>query len=389
MSTTKRVTLAGALAVIAALALLSTAALTGSLPGVQNLNTGQSTQESLSSQSTQGSLSIMLTDPPVTPAGVTKVYVSYSNLMVHVSEAGNDSGWYPVASHGTIELLSSINISQTVGTVKLASGDYNFVKFNVTSAMVTYNGVNYTAFVPSAELKIPIVGGIEVTNSKPSATIIDLQTTVINIGSNSTPEFIIRPVAKAYPVPSSQVTDQTEAQGFRQDLRDQSWWSKLKESYTSNLQITAGSLTASSLSVTVYDSGSHSTVIGLVTVSPLAAFLRTGGNHPDGHMPDSLLNSATFLVLKNGSLVPLRSTFIQAAAAGENQAKESVFQSLFGAVGYNLTAGTSQTFAYNGKFVIGYPLLGVSVPNSVVSSQQYVITVLGSEAVASIVVVAG
>ncbi len=374
--------MAGAIAMALAVALIATAALTGALPGVQNLNTGQAAP---------GTLSIMLTDPPVTPAGVTKVFVSYSNLMVHVSEAGNKSGWYPVNYHGTIELLSSINISETIGTVTLASGDYNLIRFNVTSAKVTYNGVNYTAFVPSGELKVPIIGGVEVTNSKPSATIIDLQTTVVNIGSHSNPEFIIRPVARAYPVPSSQVTEQAEHRGFRQDLRDQPWWAHLRERYTANLQITSASLTPGSLTLALKNSGSHNTILGLVTVTPLAVFLGGSGEHPYGHFPDTLLNSATFLVLKNGSLIPLKSVLAQvaAASAGDQQARESAFQSLFGTVGYNLTAGSSATFTYNGQIVIGYPALKGSVSSSIASGQEYVITVLGAEAVASTVVAAG
>ena len=380
MSTTKRVTLVGATALLLAVALIATAALTGSLPGVQNVNT---------SQEGTGTLSIMLTDPPVAPAGVTGAYVSYSDLMVHVSGAGNQSGWYPVDSEGTIELLGSVNFSQTLGTVTVATGDYNLIRFNVTSAKVTYNGINYTAFVPSSELTVRIVGGVQVTNSKASATIIDLQTTVMNIGSRSNPEFVIRPVVRAYPVPSSQVTTGMEQHGFRQDLRHLSWWKSLQESYTANLQITTASLAANSLSLTVKNSGNHSTILSLVTISPLVDFL--GIVHPGSHLSDSLLNSATFLILKNGSLVPIRSFVAQALATGAagDQARESVYKSLFGTVGYNLTVGASTAFTYSGQIIIGYPALRESVSGTIVSGQSYMVTVLGTQAVASAVVTAG
>jgi hypothetical protein len=372
----------GALALLLAVTLIATAALTGSLPGVQNVNT---------TKAGVGTLSIMLTDPPVIPTGVTGVYVSYSDIMVHISGAGNQSGWYPVNSNGTIELLGSVNFSQTLGTVTVASGDYNLIRFNVTSAEVTYNGVNYTAFVPSSELTVRIIGGVEVTNSKPSATIIDLQTTVINIGSHSDPEFIIRPVVRAYPVPSSDVTVEMEHKGFRQDLTGQSWWTSLRERYTANLQITTASLTSNSLSLTVKDTGNHSTVLGLVTLSPLTVFLGGHGEYPGDYIPDSLLNSATFLILKNGSLVPVRNFIAQALATGSggDQARESLYQSLFGTVGYNLTVGSSVTFTYSGTIVIGYPALEGSVSSTMVSGQQYVVTVLGTEAVASYVVTTG
>jgi len=361
----------GTIALLLAVALIATAALTGYLPGVQNVNTGQAGT---------GTLSIMLTDPPVIPTGVTRVYVSYSDLLVHVSEAGNQSGWYPVDAQGTIELLGSVNFSQTLGTVTVATGDYNLIRFNVTSVRVTYNEANYTAFVPSSELMVRIIGGVEVNNSKPSATIIDLQTTVVNIGSRSDPEFMLRPVVRAYPVPSSQVTTGIERQGFRQDLRGLLWWTSLRESYTANLRITTVSLTASSFSLTVENSGNHSTVLGLVTISPLVDFL--GVEHPGSHIVDSLLNSATFVILKNGSLVPMRA--LAAGALGE-----SAYKSLFGAIGYNLTVKASATFTYTNKtIIVGYPALKESVSGTIVPGQSYMITVLGTQAVASYVAVA-
>lgn len=374
----------GATALLLALALIATAVLTGSLPGVKNVNTNQASVGT-------GTLSIMLTDPPITPTGVTAVYVSYSDIVVHVSDAGNQTGWYPVNSNGTVELLRSVNVSQTLGTVTVASGDYNLIRFNVTSAIVTYNGVNHTAFVPSSELTVLIVGGVEVTNSKPSATIIDVQTTVVNIGSHSDPEFIIRRVVKAYPVPSSDVTVEMEHQGFKRSLAGQSWWKSLTERYTANLQITNSTLAASSLSLAVKNSGNHSTVLGFVTLSPLTVFLGGRGDRPGDHVSDSLLNSATFLVLKNGSLIPLRSFASQALASGTSgdQARRSLYQSLFGTVGYDLTVGSSVTFTYSGQIVIGYPALARSMSGPIIAGQRYVATVLGTEAVASIVVTAG
>jgi len=363
----------GAIAFLLALSLIATAVLTGTLPGMSNVNT---------SQSGQGTLSIMLTDPPVTPSGVTAVYVTYSNIMVHISDAGNQSGWHSVNSQGSINLLGSVNVSQTLGTVSVPSGYYNLIRFNLTSAKVTYYGSNFTAFVPSSELTVRIVGGLEVNSSKPSAAIIDLQTTVVNIGSHSDPEFMIRPVVRAYTVPPSQITTGMQEKGFRQHLDGLIWWTLLREHYTANLQITTASLTANSLSLTAKNTGNQSTVLGLVTVSPLAVFL--GGEHPYRYLPDSLLGSANFVVLKNGTLVPLRDIVAQVAAAreGGEQAK-SVYLTILGEAGYNLTKGSSATFSYNHQIFTAEAL------SPIISGQQYVITVLGTQAVASIIVTAG
>jgi len=378
--------LVGAIAFVLAVSLIATAVLTGTLPGVKNVNTSHGGNTALSGT---GSLSILLTDPPVIPTGVTDVYVSYSDIMVHVSNAGNQTGWYPVNSQGTIELLGSVNVSQTLASVSVASGDYNLVRFNLTSAKVTYNGVNYTAFVPSAELTVRIVGGVEVNSSKPSAAIIDLQTTVVNIGSHSDPEFMIRPVVRAYPVPSGQVTTGMEQQGFRQGLNGLAWWRLLSERYTANLQITTASLTAGSLSLTVKNTGNLSTILGLVTVSPLTVFLGGGNGRLDRHLPDSLLGSANFVILSNGSLVPLRDILAQVISArGGGESAKSVYESILGTAGYNLTKGSSATFTYTGQIFTAAIFKG-SEPGSIVSGQQYTITILGTQAVASTVVTAG
>ena len=382
MSTPKRATLVGVIAFVLAVSLIATAILTGTLPGVNNVNTSQTGQ-----QTGQGTLSIMLTDPPVTPPGVTEVYISYANIEVHVSNAGNQTGWYPVNAKGTIELLGTVNVSQTLATVSVKSGDYNLIRFNLTSAEVTYDSANYTAFVPTSTLTVRIVGGVEVNSTTPSAAILDLQTTVVNIGSHSDPEFMIRPVVRAYTVPSSQITVGMEQKGFRQDLNGLGWWRLISEHYTANLQITTASLAPGSLSLTVKNTGNQSTIIGLVTVSPLTVFLGGSSGRLDRHVPDSLLGSANFVVLKNGTLVPLRdivAEVISARVGGESA--ESVYENILGTAGYNLTVGSSATFTYSAQ-ILEAPVVG-SASSLVISGQQYVITALGTQAVASIVVTA-
>jgi len=377
--------LVGVAAFLLAAALIATAVLTGSLPGVQNVNTTGTQTGTGGTTTGTGSLSILLTDPPITPANVTKVYVSYSDIMIHVSNAGNKSGWYPVDAKGTIELLGTVNISQTLATVKIASGTYNFLRFNITSAAVTYLGKNYTAFVRTAMLEVPIIGGVQVNDSKPSATVIDLQTTVVNIGSRSDPEFMIRPVVAAYPVPPGQVTTWMQERGYRLDLIGQPWWRHIAETYTANLNITAASLSATSLSVTVKDTGNSSTVLDFVTVSQLTA--SEGGRTARGHIADALMTSQTFLVLKNGTLVPIRdfSADVLAAWTGGPGAKLTAYEAIFGQAGYNLSKGATATFTYSGQISIGFRIFGLT-PTSVVSGQEYTITVLGTQAVAAFVV---
>ncbi|TLX98812.1 MAG: DUF4382 domain-containing protein, partial [Thaumarchaeota archaeon] len=249
MSTKKNIMLSGAAALVVAASILAVAIFSGVslLPNANTTKTTTHTIGATTSSKAPGTLSVLLTDPPHVPLGVTKVYIAYSNLAVHVSEAGNQSGWTLLKSDGSIELLGTVNVSQTISSVKIAAGEYNLLRFNISSAQVTYNGKNYTAFVPRSALIVPIVGGIEVNASKPSATIINIQPTVYNIGSASNPEFMIRHWAKAFPVPSSQVTEEEEHEGHRLSLIGKVWWTDVLERYTSNALITSATLTPTSL----------------------------------------------------------------------------------------------------------------------------------------------
>src|SRR2546422_10552310 len=383
MSTKKNIMLSGAAALVVAASILAVAIFSGVslLPNANTTNNNTTT-----SSRAPGTLSVLLTDPPHVPLGVTKVYIAYSNLAVHVSEAGNQSGWTLLKSGGSIELLSTVDVSQTISSVKIAAGEYNLLRFNISSAQVTYNGKNYTAFVPRSALIVPIVGGIQVNASKPSATIINIQPTVYNIGSASNPEFIIRHCAKAFPVPSSQVTEEEEHEGHRLSLIGKAWWTDVLERYTSNALITSATLTPTSLSLTVKDAGNQSTKLRLVVVAPLAIPLMAAEyDRP----PPGLFGSAIFIVLPNATLLPIQKYILTAHQLGVGA--EDVVTALASG-GYNLTAGASATLGYKGTITLGFnlhivqPLQG---GQSVVPGQQYLVSVLGDEALASQVVVAG
>ncbi len=378
MSLKKNAVLSGVAALVVAASILAIAIVSG-IPLTPSNTSGGSTT---SSGAPTGTLSVLLTDPPHVPDGVTKVYITYSNLAVHVSEAGNQTGWTVLQDSGSIELLSTVNVSRTISSVKIASGDYNLLRFNISSAQVTYNGKNYTAFVPTSRLTIPIIGGIEVNASKPSATIINIEPTVFNVGSASNPEFIIRHVAKAFPVPSSEVSEQMEHEGARMSLSGKAWWKHLQERFTANAQISGAALTPTSLSFTVKNTGSESTKLRIVVVGPLAP---TSFRGHEG-IPAMLSGTAIFLVYSNGTLAPIQGFGLAQFAPGM---EPNDFIHVLASEGYNLAAGASATLSYQGTITLGFQLVQIAAGQSIVPGQQYLVTVIGDEALASYVVVAG
>jgi len=382
--------LSGIAALVVAVAILGVSMLSG-VPIVSTLvNTGRSSESASTTgavgtaqPASPGTLSIMLTDPPHVPPGVTAVYVSYSELALHLSVVGGNGGWTKLSNGGTIDLMSTVNFSQTIAAVKVQSGNYNALSLNVTSSSVTSNGKNYTAFVVGGYLFIPIAaGGIQVNDSKPSAAIIEIFPLVMNIGSQSDLEFVVRSTAVAWPVPSGQITGEMQQQGFKFPLAGVVWWHRFSQNETANLQITSATLSSDSLSVSV-KGGPQTTEIRLVILSPLVQPL---GRSRPGWIPGGLSGTAVFAVEANGSLVPLRQFVRVNLPAGGDQGLQDIRVGLTDE-GYNLTAGSSATFTYSGPIGLGYESPRM-MQTAIVSGQQYVVTVIGTGSLASQVVVA-
>jgi hypothetical protein len=316
---------------------------------------------------------------------VTKVYISYDNLQIRASGLDQSSGWIPVNVKGSIELLGTVNVSQTIASFHLPDGKYNMLRFNVSSAVVTYNGKNFTAFVVHSVLYVPFKSPVEVTNSKVTAAIIDIHPNVLNIRSHSNPEFVIKTQANGFLVPSTEVTDQTEREGHRETLAGKSWWIQIQQNSTATLYITTASLTGISFNATAKNVGTEMTTLRLVIVTPLASLVATDSESE--HRSPLLMGSLVFAVKSDGTLTPL-STLVH-KTEGETDDRPTVASAIFQEKGgYNLTGGASIQLAYKGLMTTGYGDV-VAASFSIVAGQQYLITVVGEQSLASYVVVAG
>jgi len=414
MSSRNQVVMAGVLAVAIALAAIVGAVYllpspgqnggTSTTTGVTSTSTGAQSQGSAQATD-QGTLSILLTDPPTVPAGVSAIYVTFSNVAVHVGKAGNQTGWTNANTTGTINLMQMVNVSSTLATVKVSTGLYNALRFNVSSAQVTFNGDNYTAFVPKAELTVIIPGGIEVNSTSTAGAIIDMHPTVLNIGSKSTPEFIVDTAASVFGLPRGVITKAIERVGTVMRIDNQTWWQRISEQYTANIQITASSVSNDSLSVTIMNTGNQSVTLATVTVAPVGSECATAVTNSQAQraVPLCLTGAAVFLVQNDSSLRSV-SSFILPAVFGQpgsghgqhgNRGSNSTTSTTSaqanaypGSTGYTLAAGQSVTLTYSGAVSFGFAF-GGRTPPGVLSGDQYQITALGQEALAETVVVAG
>src|SRR5487761_2705 len=315
--------------------------------------------------SQNGTLSVMLTDPPTVPTGVTALYINYNNVQVHISNAGNNSGWTTLSGSGQLNLMSMIDVSQTIATSNINSGTFNAIRFNITSAAVTYNGQNYSADLVYQEhvLTIPVAGGIQVSAATTSAALIDLTPTVLLLGTPQSPVFAMIPSARGYMVPTQSVPAEAHHIGQRHNLSQDSWWSVV--SSESSFGVTSVTLTPGSLSVIVQNQGNASVVFRLAAL--------TTGTSVSGGWQSRLSTSDVFVVDPNETLAVLsgstRTQMYQEIAAG----------------GYLLAPGQSATFTYSGSIVIGQQLfdLGGQIQTQLVlPGQNYVVSLTGNGIVA-------
>lgn len=394
MSSMKKVVVSGAVAAIVAIALIAAAMFT---PGLMTKSTTSSTTSSLtgSSSSGSGTLGVSLTDPPTVPPGVTDVYVNYSEIAVHVADAGNESGWYEIAPAGEIDLMSVINTSITLGSSQVTSGVFNAIAFNITSATVTANGVNQSAYLTSNHLIAPIVGGLQVSSGTNQGVLVDLSPTVVALDNGSATEYVLIPSAHILPIPAA-IWLAENHRGYRDNnLGKESWYIQER----GEISLSSVSLSANSLQATITNNGQDAAVVTSISVYyPLDVICQQYTNAcmapKFGNALPRAIPVAYFGVLSNGSLVQYNFTASAIARSTGNSGEFEVSGKLnFTSgvtLGYLLQAGQSVNFAFNGPIstiknnILDYLDLNVAVPQSLMNAittinagQQYYVVAGG------------
>jgi len=119
----------------------------------------------------QGTVVLSITDPPqVQPAtgqqydpSILHIYLTFATMEIHQGGFGNSStsGWYAiVGSQKTVDMISILTTTKTLGSARLSTGIYDQLRFPVSAAVVTFSNLgNVTYSIPSDSLKVSIVGG--------------------------------------------------------------------------------------------------------------------------------------------------------------------------------------------------------------------------------------
>jgi hypothetical protein len=126
---------------------------------------------------------VMLTDPPNVPTGTTKLNVTYSNIQLHVVAGDGTANWVASQESGKVDLLSLVNVKQTIANLNLPVGSIvDKLQFKISSAKATINGIIYPVTILSDQLVISLKG-TKLTSTTTGA-LIDLRPTLMKINAS-------------------------------------------------------------------------------------------------------------------------------------------------------------------------------------------------------------
>ncbi len=210
-------------------------------------------------------LSIWLTDPPQVPAGTDSLFINYSSIAVHASGA-QGSGWVEAQGNGTINILSLINLSQTIGSASIPKGSsINLARFNITSARITINGTTYPITVPSGIVTARVQSG-NTTNASRSL-LLSLSPSVVTIMTSNTTIFVLVPSAAAVILPGG-TNQSTLRAGYK--ARTSAETSGRLETASPNMTITSVSLAVASnvtaMRLSVTNNGNSTIVLRHISI---------------------------------------------------------------------------------------------------------------------------
>jgi len=217
----------------------------------------------------EGTMAVQIADLLNLPAGVSHIYLQYSDIEVH-TVIGNASIWLRVASGKTIDLITLSNRGMTVAMTSIPSSSYDSVRFTLNSATVTFEGNNVTAFVPQTEVSVPIgKGGISVATNGTSGLLFDIAPSVVPLSAGNATQLEIIPYAKALSIPSSVPVSLYGAIGSTLDLSSQSWYTSTQVNLAKNLTVLTALVTNNAFLVVLKNTGNATvTINGLSILEP-------------------------------------------------------------------------------------------------------------------------
>ncbi len=309
-------------------------------------------------------LSVLLTDPPSVPDGVNAVYLTYTDLGVHVAGLG-DSGWVMIGGQGSFESLSLANLTQTIASSRVPSGTYDTISLTIPTVQAEFQGKNYSVAINNERLVVPIAGGLKLNTSSDGVAVIDVQPTVFNLGNQSDPQFMMTSGGKALQIPSTDIRPEMRDIGNRSPLGEKPWFRDLTN-HSNTLTIGSASLTPGAFDISLSNPTAAPMTIKMIIITQVEADSKP--MNALGRLTDSMI----FGVGENGMINPIE---MRGTSHGASQLK-----SVLDATGYQLAANSQVTFSFKGSLP--------STPG-ISTGSSYQVLVMGDHLLAETTVQAG
>jgi len=133
----------------------------------------------------KASLAIMLTDPPTVPDGTSVLNLTYSDILLHVTYPNKTTDWFPVTASGTVNLLSLVNMTQTLAYTSISiNSTIDKIQFNIAEVNAVVNGTLYEVTPLSESLILNVADGY--INQTLSGVLLDFNPTLVQTQATST-----------------------------------------------------------------------------------------------------------------------------------------------------------------------------------------------------------
>jgi hypothetical protein len=213
--------------------------------------------------SAAASFLVMLTDPPIVPAGTTVLNLTYKDVSLHVVYPNATTDWLLFDASGTVDLFSLVNVSQTIISTTLPNGTaVDKIQFTIAGVEAEVNGTMYNVTALSNTLVISIANSQ--VNQTLSGVLVDFNPTLVQIqatDSNGTlvNYYVLVPSATATVVNS--LSQEQVKVGTIVELRqnDREKLVRVVDEFSNNVTIVSATLAVNgnitSLSVTLMNEG--------------------------------------------------------------------------------------------------------------------------------------
>jgi hypothetical protein len=283
----------------------------------------------------QTSFTVMLTDPPTVPEGTSKLMVSYSDIQLHVKYLDGTTNWVASQDDGTVDLLTLVGISQTITELSLPTGSsVDKLKFTISSANATINGVTYPVTIVSETLIVNLKG--VTLNGINAGALIDLRPKLLEINAlddEGEPVSYYVLVPSALGVDKRNVGEEHRKIGNRRHLDDNEENELEEELQNANKNIAVAAQIkvvgdTTTLKVTFTNNGEKTVIINGLEVHGEYKFSQTAaGNKRNDQHPRSIV----FRVTDNGIIPHI---------SGEQMSRQIK--------GLELEPGESETLTFTG-----------------------------------------